>query len=238
MHASRTLAPRPLAVALVIAVMVPALALARRVDTPAGAGVRLAPARSISAFGWLSPKIDTGAFTPPLAGTHSSLVVAPAVHLATLEAGLVPLLTAAVPPATPSGPSPASAATAVAISTSLTWAASAEASTYDVAFGTVSPPPLVSANQSVTSYTPGALAYAKKYYWRITAKGPGGSTVGPVWSFTTIAAPPAVPGTPSPADGASAVATSTLLKWAASTRATSYDVALGASNPPVSFSLT
>ena len=136
-------------------------------------------------------------------------------------------------PSAPSGPSPASAATAVPISTSLTWIGSADATTYDVAFGTTSSPPLVSTGQAATSYTPpAALAYSKKYYWRITARGPGGSTAGPLWSFTTVAAPPVVPGTPSPVDGASAVATSTALKWAASTRATSYDVAFGTSNPP------
>ena len=155
----------------------------------------------------------------------------PTVHLATLEAGAMPLLTAVA--AAPSSPSPANAATAVAVSTSLTWVGSADASTYDVAFGTTSSPPVVSTGQATTSYTPPApLAYAKKYYWRITARGSGGSTAGPVWSFTTVAAPPAMPRSPSPVDGASGVTTSTLLKWAASTRATSYDVALGTSNPP------
>ena len=155
----------------------------------------------------------------------------PTVHLATLEAGAMPLLTAVA--AAPSSPSPANAATAVAISTSLTWVGSADASTYDVAFGTTSSPPVVSTGQATTSYTPPApLAYAKKYYWRITARGSGGSTAGPVWSFTTVAAPPAMPRSPSPVDGASGVTPSTLLKWAASTRATSYDVALGTSNPP------
>jgi len=157
-----------------------------------------------------------------------------AVHVAALEAGVMPLLTApAAAPTAPSGPSPASGATAVAISTSLTWVASADASTYDVAFGTTTSPPVVSAGQVATSYTPPApLAYSKKYYWRITARGAGGSTAGPLWSFTTATAPPTAPRNPSPVDGASAVTTSTLLKWAASSRATSYDVALGTSNPP------
>ncbi len=206
MRAYRTLDTRATAVALVIAAMAPAVALAQKVGPPRP-------------------------FTLPLGRASSPSVVARAVHVATLEAAAMPLPTAA--PAAPSGPSPASGATAVAISTSLTWVASADASTYDVAFGTTSSPPLVSAGQAATSYTPPApLAYAKKYYWRITARGAGGSTAGPVWSFTTVAAPPTMPRSPSPADGASAVATSTLLKWAASTRATSYDVALGTSNPP------
>ncbi len=159
--------------------------------------------------------------------------VTPVLALILLIIALVPAVGFAQVPVAPSGPSPASASTGVSTSTSLTWAESAGASTYDVAFGTTSSPPLVSANQTATSYTPpAALAHSKKYYWRITAKGPGGSKAGPLWSFTTVAAPPAVPGNPSPADGATAVATSTLLKWAASTRATSYDVAFGTSNPP------
>ena len=99
---------------------------------------------------------------------------------------------------------PASAAIDVPASTSIAWAASAGATSYDVAFGTSSSPPLVAANQAGTTYVPLAtLADATTYYWQITAKGTGGSTVGPVWSFTTAAAPippPAVPSGPSPAN--------------------------------------
>ena len=164
-------------------------------------------------------------------GAYRTLAIR-AIAVAFVIGVMVPAVAKAGPSA-PSGPSPASAATAVPISTSLTWIGSADATTYDVAFGTTSSPPLVSTGQAATSYTPpAALAYSKKYYWRITARGPAGSTAGPLWSFTTVAAPPVVPGTPSPVDGATAVATSTALKWAASTRATSYDVAFGTSNPP------
>jgi len=61
-----------------------------------------------------------------------------------------------------------------------------------VAFGTSNPPNVVSTDQSTTTYTPSAaLAYSTTYYWQISAKGAGGSTAGPEWSFTTIAAPPA-----------------------------------------------
>ena len=125
-------------------------------------------------------------------------------------------------PAAPSGPSPANAATDVAISAALTWAASAGASTYDLAFGPSNPPTVVT-NQAGTTYTPpAALAYATTYYWQITAKGAGGSTAGPVWSFTTIGEPtpaPAVPSGPSPVNAAADVAISAALTWAASTGA-------------------
>ena len=118
----------------------------------------------------------------------------------------------------------------------MTWAASAGASTYDVAFSTSNPPNVVSTEQSTTTYTPAAaLVYATTYYWQITAKGTGGSTAGPVWSFTTAAAPvaaPAVPSAPSPANGSTDIAPSTALTWAASAGASTYDVAFGMSNPP------
>jgi endonuclease/exonuclease/phosphatase family metal-dependent hydrolase len=99
----------------------------------------------------------------------------------------------AAPPA-PSGPSPTNGAVDVATSTALTWAASAGASTYDVAFGTTNPPAAVSMNQTATSYMPPAvLGYATTYYWQVTAKGAGGTTAGAVWSFTTESPPPPVP---------------------------------------------
>src|SRR5205085_473702 len=142
------------------------------------------------------------------------------------------------PPESPSGPSPASEAAGVATSTSLTWAGSARATTYDVAFGTSSPPAVVSIDQASPSYTPSeALAPATKYYWRITARGPGGSTAGPEWSFTTVAPPPpppppTAPAGPSPANASTDIAPSTPLTWTTSDGATTYDVAFGTSNAP------
>lgn len=60
-------------------------------------------------------------------------------------------------PAHVSGPSPANGATAVATaSTVLSWIAP-DATGYDIAFGPVSPPPLV-AHQPGTQFNPGALA--------------------------------------------------------------------------------
>jgi endonuclease/exonuclease/phosphatase family metal-dependent hydrolase len=140
------------------------------------------------------------------------------------------------PPAVPGGPTPANASTDIAASSALTWTASDGASTYDVAFGTGNPPTAVATDQTAASYTPAAtLAYSTTYYWQITAKGPGGSTAGPVWSFTTAAAPippPAVPGGPTPANASTDIAPSSALTWTASAGANTYDVAIGTSNPP------
>ena len=58
--------------------------------------------------------------------------------------------------------------------------------TYDVYFGTSSPPPQVTAGQSGTIYDPGVMSYDQMYYWKIVSwDDHGASTAGPVWSFTT-----------------------------------------------------
>jgi Zn-dependent metalloprotease len=139
------------------------------------------------------------------------------------------------PPAVPATPSPANAATGVATNATMSWSATG-ATIYDVAFGIVNPPPPVTTGQSGATYTPAAMANSTTYYWQVTARNAGGSTPGPVWSFTT-AAPnvPSAPGAPAligPVDGASGLPTNPLLTWAAATGATSYDLALGTVNPP------
>src|SRR5439155_23008305 len=48
---------------------------------------------------------------------------------------------------------------------------------------------VASTNQTATSYQPGTLAYSTTYYWKVDAVGAGGTTAGPLWSFTTVAAP-------------------------------------------------
>jgi len=89
-------------------------------------------------------------------------------------------------PAQPGSPSPANGATSVATTTALSWGAAANATSYDVAFGTTTPPPVVSTGQTGTSFQPStALSAGTTYFWQVTAKGAGGTTAGPVWSFTT-----------------------------------------------------
>lgn len=92
------------------------------------------------------------------------------------------------PPATPGSPNPTAGATNVTTQPSLTWTASG-ATSYDVFFGTSSPPSLVASNVSSSTYTPATLANSTTYYWQILARNAGGTTAGPVWSFTTAAAP-------------------------------------------------
>src|SRR5262249_59791513 len=102
-------------------------------------------------------------------------------------------------------PNPANGATGVGINPTLTWTAS-NATSYDISFGTASPPPLVVSGQASASYTPPALTNNTTYFWQIVARNSSGSTTGPPSSFTTSTAPPETPNTPSPAHGATGVA--------------------------------
>jgi endonuclease/exonuclease/phosphatase family metal-dependent hydrolase len=95
------------------------------------------------------------------------------------------------PPAAPSVSMPSTGATGMSTSIALNWGAAQDATQYDVALGTTDTPPAVSLNQATTYYQPPApLSYNTTYYWRVTAKNSGGSTPGPLWSFTTESAPP------------------------------------------------
>ncbi len=60
----------------------------------------------------------------------------------------------------------------------------------------------------------------------------GGSAATGANDATSVAAPPAAPGVPSPANGATGVVLAPALSWVASGGAASYDVYLGASSPP------
>jgi hypothetical protein len=141
--------------------------------------------------------------------------------------------TTAASTAAPSSPSPANAATNVSTTPTLTWSATG-ATTYDVRFGATNPPSPVVAGQASASYAPGTLAYSTTYFWQVVANNAGGTTAGPIWSFTTAAAPvspPAMPGSPSPANAATNVSTTPTFTWS-STGATSFSVKFGAVNPP------
>ena len=87
------------------------------------------------------------------------------------------------PPLPVSAPSPDNNAVYVVTDPSLVWKASMNANTYDVYFGTATPPPFA-VNQADTVYKPGELEKGEKYYWKINGKNANGTTEGPVWSFT------------------------------------------------------
>ena len=100
-------------------------------------------------------------------------------------------ISAPQPPGSPMSPTPTDGATDISTSPTLTWERHG-AVNYDVRFGTVNPPPLVSATQAGHSYAAAGLAAGTNYYWQIIARNTGGSTAGPLWSFTTASDSPTV----------------------------------------------
>ena len=146
------------------------------------------------------------------------------------------------PPNLPSNPTPTNGATSFPINAHLSWTGGDQDQddivTYDVYFGTTSPPPKVSSNQSSTSYNPGTMGYMTNYYWKIIAwDNHGASTTGPLWSFTTIPNhPPNIPNSPNPANGAASIGINADLSWTGgdpdSGDTVTYDVYFGTINPP------
>ena len=95
-------------------------------------------------------------------------------------------------PGQASSPSPSNSATGVSVTADLSWTAGGSTTSHNVYFGTDSTPDETEyiGNQAGTTYDPGTLAYGTTYYWRIDEVGPGGTTTGVVWSFTTTTTPP------------------------------------------------
>jgi hypothetical protein len=93
-----------------------------------------------------------------------------------------------------SNPNPTDNATGVDTTTNLSWTAGADAISHDVYFGTSNPPPFIR-NQSLTTFDPGDLPKATKFYWRIDEINGWGKTGGLLWSFKTATGPPPPPPT-------------------------------------------
>jgi hypothetical protein len=97
------------------------------------------------------------------------------------------------PPNPPANPSPPHESWNQMVYTDISWQGSdpdaGDTVTYDVYFGLSSTPPLVSSNQSATSYDPGLLDIYERYYWKIVVRdNHGATTEGPTWWFHTEAA--------------------------------------------------
>jgi len=120
----------------------------------------------------------------------------------------------------------------VCTNTDLSWSAGSGATSHNVYFGTANPPQS-RGNQTATTYDTAAMANNTTYYWQIDEAGPGGTTTGDLWSFTTIAvAGQAVIGAPAPS-GTTCVSVTQDLSWSAGVGATSHDVYFGtAASPP------
>lgn len=92
-------------------------------------------------------------------------------------------------------PVPANGSTATCYSDigavkNISWAASSDATSYDVYFGAGSVPSTITANVTTNSYNTGALAKNTTYYWRVVARNSCGVAVSSdTFSFTTSNAP-------------------------------------------------
>jgi len=141
------------------------------------AGVAAGIVAPVNSTTWTTPvTVAANAAQGSLAGTLST------------SAGTVPITLTIAPavgaPAVPTGPSPAHASTGRAPNVLLSWNASANATSYDVYFGTTSNPPL--AGTAPSTYLPvGPVLQGQQYFWKVVARSSMGIAESPVWSFTT-----------------------------------------------------
>ncbi len=130
--------------------------------------------------------------------------------------------------------SPVNGATNQSTTLTLSWSASANATSYDLYLGTTNTPGVYAQNLSGTSFAVStALSAGSTYYWYVIAKNSAGSApASTTWSFATTASVPGQVTLTSPVNGATNQSTTLTLSWSASANATSYDVYLGTSSTP------
>jgi subtilisin family serine protease len=123
---------------------------------------------------------------------------------------------------------PASGASGVALSVTLTWGVSAGASSYEYCRDTTNDAACSGAWTSAgtaTSAVQSGLAPGTTYYWQVRATNVMGTTAAngaTWWSFTTVSLPGAF-GKSSPANGNTSAPLTLTLSWATSAGATSYE---------------
>ena len=128
-------------------------------------------------------------------------------------------------PAVPALASPSTGANTLP-SPTLSWAASAGATSYELQVSTSSDFSSIVYDQSgLTSTSQGVTGVATNntvYYWRVNATNAGGTSGwSSAWNFTVIYLP-TVPALVSPANGATGVSVSPALSWTSATGAASY----------------
>lgn len=157
--------------------------------------------------------------------------------------GTVRSFTTAAAPEKAKSPVPQNGSTNARVDQVLQWTVGASTTSHDIYFGTdmtavtdadTTTPDIFKGNQSGNTFDPsdenatieGELIGSTTYYWRVDEKGPGGTTKGDVWMFTTRAPPPMI-SSPNPADTSVDVPVTTILSWNAPSSVESYDVYLG-----------
>ncbi len=129
-------------------------------------------------------------------------------------------------PAAPVLAGPANGAANVSLTPTLTWNASAGATSYRLQVASDSlfaSPVLDDSTLTSTSRQAGPLANTTTYYWRVSAKNSAGSSAfSGVWHFVTVPLPPPAPSLVSPANGTPGLTTMPTLQWNASAGAVQY----------------
>jgi hypothetical protein len=140
-----------------------------------------------------------------------------------------------VAPMAPQLAAPASGATEDSASVALSWAASANATSYNIMVSTSMSSNLATSvfSQSgivSTSATVSGLGNNATYYWQVSATNPGGTSAWTnAWSFTMNIAAPIAPVLAAPLNGATGDSTSLALSWTASADAASYTMQVSTS---------
>lgn len=142
-------------------------------------------------------------------------------------------------PGIPSNPSPSNGSIAVLVNTNLSWTCSdpnGDPLTYDVYFGTSSPPPKIASNITASTYDPGTMNMGTLYYWKIVAWDIYRAfRVGPIWYFQTNRVPNQ-PNIPSPSNGSTGVLINADMSWSGGDPdggdTVTYDVYFGSSSSP------
>ncbi|MFH1419989.1 MAG: hypothetical protein ABII12_17075, partial [Planctomycetota bacterium] len=124
-------------------------------------------------------------------------------------------------PAAVTNPIPADGAIGVVATQNLSWSAVPSVESFDVYFGfdpvavgdATRSSPEFEGNQTSKVFDPGDLFGSTIYYWRIDTLGPGGTSKGVVFTFTTAEPPAQVEGPFSPEDNATDVDVNSILEW-------------------------
>jgi hypothetical protein len=90
--------------------------------------------------------------------------------------------------------------------------------------------PVFKGNRDTNSFSPGTLAFAATYYWRIDEVNGPNTAKGDVWNFTTQTGKASIR---APANGEQNVLSRAVLVWTAGVGAISHDVYFGTADPPV-----
>lgn len=142
------------------------------------------------------------------------------------------------PPDVVTTPDPTDTEIDVDLDKVLSWTGGANTTSYNVYYGTdADPSGNFIGNQLAASYDPpGFLDLAETYYWRVDAVGGGGTTTGPVWSFTTVLTlpPPEKATDPDPAHDTTGVSVDKIIGWTEGTSIVSptHDVYFGTDVDP------